>query len=123
MSQVRNPGDKAAEEQKAFDRRLLELRDEIVSEKRAAGNEKLYKKYFTVKTTPVRGVQVSVNEEAVKNAKRYYGYFALLSNDKTDSVAAIEQPEQRHCGESFRKPQRKVEFPTDTGFFRTEPQL
>ena len=43
-----------------------------------------------VKETPIRGIQVTVNETAVKKAKRYYGFFALLSNEKMDSVKALE---------------------------------
>ena len=33
---------------------------------------------------------MTVNEEAVKRAKRYFGFFALLSNEKMDSVEALE---------------------------------
>jgi len=65
------------------------LRNEILSEKRTADHEKLYKKYFEVKTTPVRGVRVIVKEDAVKEAKRYYGFFALMSNEKMDSMIAL----------------------------------
>jgi len=82
--------DKATEDKKNFDRRLMELRSELVSGKRKAEHEKLYKKYFDVKATPVRGVRATVKEDEVKKAKRYYGFFALLSNDKMDSITALE---------------------------------
>ena len=52
-------------------------------------SEKLYKKYFDVKSTPVRGTRAIVKEDAVKEAKRYFGFFALLSNDKMDSMTAL----------------------------------
>jgi len=81
--------DMATEDQKSFDRKLMALKKEIVSSKRIPGHEKLYKEYFTVKSTPVRGVRVTVNEDAVKDAKRYYGFFALLSNDKMSSITAL----------------------------------
>lgn len=81
--------DKAAEDQKNFDRRLMRLKHEIVDDKRVPENERLYQKYFDVKSTPVRGVRVTVKEDAVREAKRYYGFFALLSNDKMDSIAAL----------------------------------
>jgi transposase len=81
--------DKSTEDQKNFDRSLIALRDEIISGSPVPGHEKLYKKYFTVKSTPDRGVSVTVNEGEVKKAKRYYGYFALLSNEKMDSMTAI----------------------------------
>ena len=81
--------DRASEDQKNFDRRLMGLKNEILSEKRVHENEKLYKKYFVVKSTPIRGISVIVKEDAVKEAKRYYGFFALLSNDKMDSMTAL----------------------------------
>ena len=82
--------DKATEDKKSFDRRLMEMRRELLSGKRKQEHESAYQKYFIVKETPVRGIQVTVNEEAVRKAKRYYGYFALLSNEKMDSISAIE---------------------------------
>jgi transposase len=82
--------DKAAEDQKNFDRRLMALKSELLSGKRKPEHENLYKKYFIVKATPVRGLQVSVNNDAVKQAKRYYGFFALLSNEKMDSISALQ---------------------------------
>ena len=82
--------DRAAEDQKNFDRRLMALKNELLSGKRKPEHENLYKKYFIVKATPVRGVQVYVNNDAVKQAKRYYGFFALLSNEKMDSISALQ---------------------------------
>lgn len=82
--------DRSAEDQKNFDRRLMGLKRELLSGKHDPEHESQYKKYFIVKTTPARGVQVTVNEDAVKNAKRFYGFFALLSNEKMDSIEALE---------------------------------
>ena len=82
--------DRAAEDQKNFDRRLMGLRQELLSGRRVAEHEGQYKKYFLVKQTPVRGVRVTVNEDAVAKAKRYYGFFALLSNEKMSSIEALE---------------------------------
>jgi transposase len=82
--------DKAAEDEKAFDRRLIALKQELESGKRVPEHEKLYQKYFTIKTTPIRGTQVTVREENVRNAKRYYGFFDLISNETMDTVAALE---------------------------------
>lgn len=82
--------DKAAEDQKSFDRRLMELKRELVSGERKSEHEKLYKKYFDVKSTPVRGLRVTVREDALKKAKRYYGFFALLSNETMESITALE---------------------------------
>jgi transposase len=82
--------DRATEDQKNFDRRLMELRKELLSGKRVPEHEKQYGRYFTIKSSPVRGTTVAVNKEAVKKAKRYYGFFSLLSNEKMDSMAALE---------------------------------
>jgi transposase len=82
--------DKAAEDEKAFDRRLIALKQELESGKRVPEHEKLYQKYFTIKTTPIRGTQVTVREENVRNAKRYYGFFALITNETMDAVTALE---------------------------------
>ena len=82
--------DKAAEDQKNFDRRLMGLKQEILSRLRVPEHEGQYKKYFLVKETPVRGIRVTVNEDAVAKAKRYYGFFALLSNEKMGSIEALE---------------------------------
>lgn len=82
--------DRAAEDQKNFDRRLMGLRQELLSGRRVAEHEGQYKKYFLVKETPIRGVRVTVNKDAVAKAKRYYGFFALLSNEKMRSIEALE---------------------------------
>jgi transposase len=82
--------DKAAEDEKAFDRKLIGLKKELESGKRVPEHETLYKKYFEVKLTPKRGARVTVKEEAVARAKRYYGYFALMTNETMDAVTALE---------------------------------
>ena len=82
--------DRAAEDQKNFDRKLMGLKRELLSGKHDPEHESQYKKYFVVNDTPVRGIQVTVNEEAVRKAKRYYGFFALLSNEKMNSIDALD---------------------------------
>lgn len=82
--------DKAAEDEKAFDRKLITLRYELESGKRIPEHESLYKKYFYTKSTPKRGTKVTINEEAVRKAKRYYGFFALLTNETMDAITALE---------------------------------
>ena len=82
--------DKAADDEKAFDRRLVALKQEMESGKRVPEHEKLYQKYFTFKTTPRRGTQVTVRKENVTKAKRYYGFFALITNETINEVNALE---------------------------------
>ena len=81
--------ERAAEEEKRLDRRLMQLRDELLAEKPIKANEALYAKYFTITQTPKRGVKVQVKEDAVAKAKRYYGFFALISNEKMSAKEAL----------------------------------
>ena len=80
----------AAEDEKAFDRKLIKLQRELESEKRVMENEKLYKKYFEIKTTPKRGTKVFVKQDIILKEKRYYGYFALMSNEAMDAMTVLE---------------------------------
>ncbi|NLA91259.1 MAG: transposase, partial [Synergistaceae bacterium] len=82
--------DRAAEEEKAFDRRLISLRDELESGKRVPEHETSYRRFFEVTTTPKRGVKVVIKAEAVARWKRYFGFFALLSNETMDAATALE---------------------------------
>lgn len=59
---ITNNIDKAAEDEKSFDRKLIAMRKELESGRHVPEHESLYKKYFEVK------------EEAVCQVKRYYGY-------------------------------------------------
>jgi hypothetical protein len=82
--------EKATEEKKAFYKRLARMQKEILAGELKPNHESVCKKFFEVKSTPKRGIQVKVNEIAVEEATRYYGYFALLSNFKMDSTKALE---------------------------------
>ena len=39
---------------------------------------------------PKRGTQVFVREESIIKAKRYFGFFALISNETMDAITALE---------------------------------
>jgi transposase len=82
--------DKAAEDEKNFDRKLIALKKELESGERVPGNAKLYKQYFITKTTPKRGTKAQIIDENVSKAKRYFGFFALITNEKMDAVTALE---------------------------------
>lgn len=45
--------------------------------------------FFEVKTTPKRGRQVNYKEDAIKEARKYLGYFALITNEKMDAFTAL----------------------------------
>ena len=82
--------EKAAEEEKAFDRNLMDLRRELESGKRVPEHENQYNKYFEIKNTPKRSTKATVKEEAVLQAKKHFGFFALLTNETMDAVTALE---------------------------------
>jgi len=82
--------EKALEEEKEFNTRLINLQEELLSDKRRPEHEKLYAKYFDVSSTPVRGIKVTAKQEVINKKKRNYGYFALMSNEIKDPIAALE---------------------------------
>ena len=82
--------DKYAEDETNFDRKFMSMRKEVLNGKRVPEHENFYKRYFEIKETPVRGIQITVKEESVKKTKRYYGYFVLLSNEKMDAITALQ---------------------------------
>lgn len=81
--------ERAAEEEKRFDKRLMELRDALLQERPLKEHEALYAKYFTITRTPKRGIRVEVKEDAVAKTKRYYGFFALITNEKMSAKEAL----------------------------------
>jgi transposase len=82
--------ERALEDEQAFNNRLADLQNELESGQRHPDHEKQYAKYFEVKTTLARGTKVIAKEEALVKEKRYYGYFALVSNDIKEAVPALE---------------------------------
>lgn len=81
--------DRALEDEKAFNSRLVNLQAELESGQRHPDHEKQYAQFFEVKSTPVRGTKVIAKEEALAQAKHNYGYFSLLSNEIKDPVEAL----------------------------------
>jgi len=82
--------ERTLEKEITFNTKMAELQRELESDQRHPKHEKQYARYFEVKNTPVRGITVTAKSEAMQEAKRYYGYFALLSNDIKDAVGALE---------------------------------
>ena len=69
---------------------MVALQEESESGQRHPDHEKQYARYFDIKTTPVRGTKVTAKEEALAEAKRNYGYFALLGNEVKEPISALE---------------------------------
>lgn len=82
--------EKATEDGRQFNRYLKKLEKELLSGRREPTHENAYKKYFTVKQTPVRGIQVEPINRAMEEASKQYGYFVILSNVVKDPVTTLE---------------------------------
>lgn len=81
---------KYIDDERSLNKELVEMKTELETGKPKAEKEKRYKKYFVVKSTPVRGIKVSVKQEEIDKAKKNYGYFAMISNEIKDPLKAIE---------------------------------
>ena len=82
--------EKAAEDEKAFDKRLIERREELIEDKPIKAHKAFYEKYFIVTRTPKRGINVEIKTDTVAKAKKYFGFFVLLSNETMDAKRALE---------------------------------
>lgn len=81
--------EKGADDEQAFDKRIADLHKELLDDKLVESHKKAYEQFFEIKTTPKRGRQVSYKEDAIKEARRYFGYFALITNEKMDAFTAL----------------------------------
>ncbi len=81
--------DKGADAESAFDKRIARLYKELKEGNRVDAHEKAYAEFFEVKKTPKRGITVTYKEESIRNARRYLGYFSLITNEKMDAFTAL----------------------------------
>lgn len=73
--------EQAASNYDSFTRKLIALKEELVSGLTIEKHEKLYARYFIVTQTPKRGKKVVYNEDEIqKYRKRYSGFFCIMSN-------------------------------------------
>ena len=84
-----NP-DKAVDDARALSRKLMALKDELMSGRRVAEHQRDYNKYFDVHETPVRGISISYKQEVINKQRERYGSFVLLSNEIKDPVKALQ---------------------------------
>ena len=82
--------EKASDDAKRMNHYLTQLRAELENKQEQPEHEKDYRKYFTVKDTPIRGRMVTSNDDAIQKATENYGYFALLSNEVKDPIIALD---------------------------------
>ena len=83
-----NP-DKCSNDGKAFNQKLDQLKEELLTGKRIPEHEKDYEKYFIIKKTPKRGTSLSFKQEAIDTTRERYGFFVLISNEVKDPVTAL----------------------------------
>jgi transposase len=81
--------EKGAEEESVFDKRMATLYQELKEGRRVEKHEKDYAKYFEVKNTPKRGISVAPKDKAIREAKKYMGYFSLITNETMDAPSAL----------------------------------
>ena len=81
---------RAADDKTDFNDLLDSLEEELRSDKRIIAHEHLYEKYYEVKQTPKRGIVLSHKEDAIMQAEKNYGYFALISNGIKDPLKALQ---------------------------------
>ena len=53
-------------------------------------HQAFYERYFIIKNTPKRGISIEIKTDAVTKAKRYFGFFVLLSNETMSATRALE---------------------------------
>lgn len=81
--------EKATDDEHIFDKRIAGLCSELLEGRYVEKHKKAYAQFFEVKDTPVRGRQVCYKEDAIKAARRYLGYFTLITNEKMDAFTAL----------------------------------
>lgn len=80
---------RATEDRMGFNLLLDQLEYELQHKQRTKSHESLYAKYFTVNETPVKGVVVTPNQEAINQGQQNFGYSSLLSNGVKDLSEAL----------------------------------
>jgi transposase len=82
---------RAEEEKLRFNKKLGMTEIAMKNKEQLTKTQKdLCQKYFIVKETPKRGIQIQYKEDEIKKRMDQFGYFVLLSNDIKDSGEAIE---------------------------------
>lgn len=81
--------ERGADEEQAFDKRIMDYCNELLSGKPVEDHKKAYARFFEVKDTPVRGRQVYYKEDEIKAARKHIGYFAIITNEKMDAFTAL----------------------------------
>lgn len=81
--------EKGADDEQAFDKRIASLYKELMEGNLIKEHQKGYEQFFEIKKTPKKGRKIYYKEEAIKEARRYFGYFALVANEKMEAFTAL----------------------------------
>ncbi len=81
---------KATDDKVAFNALLDILEEELLSGKQNPAHERLYKKYYDIHQTPIRGITLHPKQDAIDKVKKNYGYFVLISNSVKDPLEALQ---------------------------------
>ena len=80
---------KALEDERKLTTLIYRLNGELMTGNREKTHEALYEKYFDIKTTPVRGQKVMVKDNVLAEARKNFGFFALIGNEAMDANRAL----------------------------------
>lgn len=73
-----------------FTEELLVCKQELETGNLVIAHEDMYKTFFTIKETPVRGRKVLFNNEVIeKYRNRYTGFYVILTNDIKNPIEAL----------------------------------
>lgn len=82
--------ERAVSEEVKFNRLLISFNRKLETGDTVPEHEIQYQKYFDVSETPKRGKKVMLKNDVIREAIKYYGYFALLTNEIKDPMEALE---------------------------------
>lgn len=79
----------AAETFNDFTEELLTCKQELETDNLVIAHEEMYKTFFTIKETPVRGRKILFNNEVIDKYRNHYaGFYVILTNDIKDPMEA-----------------------------------
>jgi transposase len=80
---------KALEDERKLTALVYQLNGELMTGNRENAHEALYEKYFDIKATPVRGQKIMVKEGVLADARKNFGFFALIGSEAMDANRAL----------------------------------
>ena len=101
------------DEDQSFERDLLSLKEKLengmsIDDLNDAAQKKV-KKYFIIRTWGKKTI-ISINEKACAQAKKYHGYFVLVSNGEKDTFKALSKYRKReHIEDYFRSSKQQAD--------------